>query len=79
MIEPLSKAQHWSTAESLAGAAAVWGCNPAGHVSIMPPFSVLEKERNEYYLVLVSRNWFSLVNLWKDKASHRRRAKDPNL
>ena len=35
--------------------------NPAGEVSIMPPFSLLEKERNRYYLVLVSRNWFKLV------------------
>jgi hypothetical protein len=71
VIELPSNAQHWSTAESRAGAAAVWRRNPAGEVSIMPGTSLLEKKRNRYYLVLVSRNWFSFVNLWDDKASHR--------
>ena len=56
VIKLPSNAQHWSTAESLAGAAAVWRRNPAGEVSIMPSgTSLLEKERNRYYLVLVSR------------------------
>ena len=57
VIELPSNAQHWSTAESRAGAAAVWRRNPAGEVSIMPGTSLLhvEKERNRYYLVLVSR------------------------
>ena len=56
MFELPSNAQHWSTAESRAGAAAVWRRNPAGEVSIMSgSTSLLEKERNRYYLVLVSR------------------------
>ena len=54
VIEPPSNAQHWSTAKSLAGAAAVWRRNPAGEVSILSAASLLEKERNRYYLVLVS-------------------------
>ena len=54
VIEPPSNAQHWITAESQVGAAAVWRRNPVGEVSIMPPSSLLEKERNRYYLVLVS-------------------------
>ena len=62
VIELPSNAQHWSTAESRARAAAVWRRNPASEVSIMPSgTSLLEKERNRYYLVLVSRNWFSFV------------------
>ena len=76
VIELPSNAQHWSTAESRAGAAAVWRRNPAGDVSIMPSgTSLLEKKRNRYYLVLVSHEtgFPALVNLWKDnyKASHR--------
>ena len=55
MIELPSNAQHWSKAESRAGAAAVWRRNPAGEVSIMPPSSLLEKKRNRYYLVWVLR------------------------
>ena len=55
MIEPPSNAQHWTTAKSRAGAAAVWRRNPVGEVSIMPVPPLLEKERNRYYLVLVSR------------------------
>ena len=55
VIELPSNAQHWSTAESRAGAAAVWRRNPAGEVSIMSGTSLLEKERNRYYLILVSR------------------------
>ena len=55
VIEPPSNAQHWSTAKSLAGAAAVWRRNPAGEVSILSDAALLEKERNRYYLVLVSR------------------------
>lgn len=55
VIELPSNAQHWSTAESRAGAAAVWRRNPAGEVSIVSSRSLLEKERNRYYLVLVSR------------------------
>jgi len=56
VFELPSNAQHWSTAESRAGAAAVWRRNPAGDVSIMSgSTSLLEKERNRYYLVLVSR------------------------
>ena len=55
VIEPPSNAQHWSTAESRAGAAAVWRRNPAGEVSILSDAALLEKERNRYYLVLVSR------------------------
>ena len=35
VIELPSNAQHWSTAESLAGAAAVWRGSPAGEVSII--------------------------------------------
>ena len=54
VFELPSNAQHWSTAESRAGAAAVWRRNPAGEVSIMPVPPPLEKERNRYYLVLVS-------------------------
>ena len=55
VIELPSNAQHWSTAESRAGAAAVWRRNPAGEVSIMPSgTSLLEKEKNIYHLVLVS-------------------------
>ena len=42
-------------AESLAGAAAVWRRNLAGDVSILSSHSLLEKERNSYYLVLVSQ------------------------
>ena len=34
VIEPPSNAQHWITAESRAGAVAVWRRNPAGDVSI---------------------------------------------
>ena len=71
VIELPSNAQHWSTAESRAGAAAVWRRNPAGDVSILSAASLLEKERNRYYLVLVSQKLVFLVNLWKDKASHR--------
>ena len=56
VIELPSNAQHWSTAESLAGSAAVWRRKPAGEVSFMSgSTSLLEKERNRYYLVLVSR------------------------
>ena len=44
VVELPSNAQHWGTAESRAGAAAVWRRNPAGEVSIMPPFSLLEKK-----------------------------------
>ena len=47
VVELPSIAQHWSTAESRAGAAAVWRRNP--RVS-----ALLEKKRNRYYLVLVS-------------------------
>ena len=56
VIELPSNAQHWSKAKSRAGAAAVRRRNPAGEVSIMPSgTSLLEEERNRYYLVLVSR------------------------
>ena len=54
IIQLPSNAQHWSTAKSLAGAAAVGRRNPAGDVSILSSRSLLEKERNRYYLVLVS-------------------------
>ena len=60
MIELPLNAQHWNTAESRAGAAAVWRRNPAGDVSI-------EKEK---YILLgfgLTRNWFSLVDLWKER------------
>ena len=33
----------------------MWRRNPAGDVSILSSRSLLEKERNRYYLVLVSR------------------------
>ena len=36
VIELPSNAQHWSTAESRAGAVTVWRRNPTGEVSIMP-------------------------------------------
>ena len=48
-------ALYWSTAESRAGAAAVWRRNPAGEVSILSDAALLEKKRNRCYLVLVSR------------------------
>ena len=39
----------------------------------MSDAALLEKEGNRYYLVLVSHETgFSFVNLWKDKASHRK-------
>ena len=50
-------AQHWSTAESRAGAAGVWRSHLAGDVYIFVSRAVLlEEERNIYYLlnVLVS-------------------------
>ena len=69
-----SNAQHWNTAKSRAGARC---CRVATQpyerrFYFVVACTLLEKKRNRYYLVLVSRNWFSLVNLWKDKASHRR-------
>ena len=79
MFELPSNAQHWITAESRAGAAAVWRRNPAGEVSIMSGSTALvlllsTREREKYILpgFGLTRNWFSFVNLWKDKASHRK-------
>ena len=50
----------------------MWRRNPVGDVSIMSR-TLLEKERKRYYLVLVSRNWFS-CGFVEGKSS--RRAKD---
>ena len=59
--------------ESRAGAAAVWQRNLVGEVSIMPSgTSLLEKQKKKLLPGFdLTQNWFSLVNLWKDKAVHR--------
>ena len=49
VFELPSNAQHWSSAESRAGAAAVWRRNPAGDVSIMPLCSST-REKEKYIL-----------------------------
>jgi hypothetical protein len=71
VIELPSNAQHWSTAESRAGAAAVWRRNPAGDVSILSDAALLEKERNSITWFWSHTKLVFIVNLWKDKASHR--------
>ena len=72
VIELPSNAQHWGTAESRAGAAAVWRRNPACEVSILPSGTPLLEKRD------IDITWFwshtklvFLGDLWKDKASHR--------
>ena len=62
MTELPANAQHWSTAKSRAGAAAVGRRNPAGEVSIMPLCSSI-REGEKYILpgFGLTQNWFSLV------------------
>ena len=67
MIELPSNAQHWSTAESLAGAAAVWRRNPAGEVSICLCQPISTKREIDITWFCSHTKLVFLVNLWKDK------------